>query len=153
DDIGFDEGGRAGDGAVDMGLGGQVHYRVRLVFTENAIQLGAVADIDLLKRVARAVAGFGQGFQVAGVGELVDVHHAIRRVANDVTDDRRADEAGAAGDEDFHGLGFAFSVSAEQVAGVDFFRHVLKGVGLAVGDDDVADALELLQVADDPRVV
>jgi hypothetical protein len=79
-----------------------VHDGVRLVLTKNAVELDAVADIDVLEGVALAVADFGQGFEVAGVGELVEVDHAVGGVANDVTDNRRTDEAGAAGDKNFH---------------------------------------------------
>ena len=55
-------------------------------------------------RVPVAVAGLGQRFEVAGVGELVDVRHRPVGVADDVTDDGRADEPRAAGDQDLHGF-------------------------------------------------
>jgi hypothetical protein len=34
-DIGFDERRRPGDRTVDMGLGSQVHHRIRLMFAEH----------------------------------------------------------------------------------------------------------------------
>ncbi|MOA17904.1 hypothetical protein D3C78_1381820 [compost metagenome] len=59
DDIGLDEGCRAVDGAVDVGFGGQVHHGIRSMLAEHPFDFGAVADVDLLERVARAAARFG----------------------------------------------------------------------------------------------
>lgn len=39
------------------------------------------------------------------------------------------------------------TVAAKQVAGVDLFGHIAQGWRLAVGNDDVAHALEFVQVA------
>ncbi|MNE07534.1 hypothetical protein D3C80_1001570 [compost metagenome] len=52
DDIGFDEIGRAGDGAIDVALCRQMHNGVRLVGGKDPIQFGAVADIYLLEGIA-----------------------------------------------------------------------------------------------------
>ncbi|MNR30379.1 hypothetical protein D3C85_1478320 [compost metagenome] len=54
DDIGFDEIGRASDGAIDVALCRQMHHGIRLVGGKDAIQLGAVADIYLLERITSA---------------------------------------------------------------------------------------------------
>ncbi|MNF06536.1 hypothetical protein D3C80_2065050 [compost metagenome] len=43
-----------------------------------------------------------QRLEVAGVGQLVEVEHFVLGVADQVTDQRRADEASAAGDEYAH---------------------------------------------------
>ena len=40
-------------------------------------------------------------------------------------------------------------VATEEVAGVDLVGHVVQAGVVAVGDDGLADRLELLQVADD----
>ena len=42
------------------------------------------------------------------------------------------------------------SVSVEEVAGVDLVPDVIEAGGVAVGDDGLGEALELLQVVDDP---
>ena len=68
---------------------------------EDAVDRRAVADIDLEMRVAVAVARLGQRFEIAGVGQLVDVGDRPVGVADDVADHGRADEARAAGDQDF----------------------------------------------------
>ncbi|MNT15504.1 hypothetical protein D3C72_1505610 [compost metagenome] len=54
DNIGFDKVGRAGDGAIDVALGRQVHHGIGLVGGKDPIQLGAVADIYLLEGIAIA---------------------------------------------------------------------------------------------------
>ncbi|MOA37532.1 hypothetical protein D3C78_1591310 [compost metagenome] len=79
-----------------------MHHGIGLVLAENALDCGALADIHLLEGIPRAGTGFGQGLEVASVGQLVEVDHIVCGVADDVANDRRADETGATGDEDFH---------------------------------------------------
>lgn len=66
-----------------MAFGGQVHDGIGLVLGKDAVEFCAVANIDLLKRVARAGAALGQRGQVARVGQLIDIDDAVARVAND----------------------------------------------------------------------
>lgn len=56
-----------------MALGRQVHHGVRLVLGKHPIQFGAVADIHLLKGITFTVCDTGQGFQVARIGEFIEV--------------------------------------------------------------------------------
>lgn len=44
------------------------------------------------------IADVGQGIEIAGVGQLVDVDHLPVGIADDLSRDGRTDEAGAAGD-------------------------------------------------------
>ncbi|MNZ86156.1 hypothetical protein D3C78_1049720 [compost metagenome] len=85
-----------------MGLGGQVHHRIGLALAEHSLDFKTVADIDLLEGVTLAGTSFGQGFEVTSVGQLVEVDHAVASIVDDVTNDRRTDEAGTAGNKDFH---------------------------------------------------
>lgn len=85
-----------------MGLGSQMHHCVWLVFAENTIQFGSVANINMLEGVALAVADFSQGFEVAGIGQLVEIDCRISRAADDVTNHCRTDETGSTGYENFH---------------------------------------------------
>ena len=80
-----------------MRLGRQVHDGVGLVLGEHAIQFGAVADVDLFEGIAGMIRHRSQRFQVARVGQLVQVHDRIARVANDMAHQGRADESGSAG--------------------------------------------------------
>ena len=104
DDVGFDEGRWPVDGAIDMAFGGQVHDGIGLVLGKDAVEFCAVANIDLLKRVARAGAALGQRGQVARVGQLIDIDDAVARVANDVAHQGGANKAGTAGNQEFHGV-------------------------------------------------
>jgi hypothetical protein len=101
--VGLDEGARAVDRAVDMAFGGEVHHGIGSVFREDAVERGAVADVGLFKGVAGAVRDLRHVGEVRSVGQRVEVHDLVA-LPDRVADDRRADEAGAAGDEEFHGL-------------------------------------------------
>lgn len=85
-----------------MALGRQMHHGVRLVSGKDPIQFGAVADIDLLKRVTIAVGYLCQGFQVARIGQLVEVDNDVLGVTNDVANNSRTDKTGTAGYKDLH---------------------------------------------------
>jgi len=95
--VGFNEVCRAVYGAVYVAFGGQVHDGVWLVLGQYAIYFGSVADVDLFESVAFAIAHFREAFEVAGVGEFVEVDHFVLGVLDDVADDGGAYEAGAAG--------------------------------------------------------
>ena len=105
-DVGLDEGGGAVDRAVDVAFRREMQHGIGPHFLEDRIERGAVADIDLEMAVSVAGAGFGQGVEVAGIGQLVDVGDRPVGVADDVTDDSGADESGAAGDEYLHAAAF-----------------------------------------------
>jgi len=97
-DVGFNEICGAVYGAIYVAFGGQVHDGVWLVLGQYAIYFAAAADVYLLEGVAFAIAHFRQAFEVAGVGEFVQVDHFVLGVLDDVADDGGAYEAGAAGD-------------------------------------------------------
>ena len=83
-----------------MALGGEVHHRVGLVFLEQFSQGCGLGDAGLLEGVVEVFAGAGQRVQIGRVGQLVDVDDAGMGVAQEMAHHRRADEPGAAGDED-----------------------------------------------------
>src|SRR5690606_26670742 len=116
--IGFDESGRPVDGAVDMRFGRQVHDGLRPMLAEYAIELGAVADVHLLERVALASGCIGQGLQVSGIGQLVHVHDGVKGLADDVAHQGRTDESGSAGNKNFH------RQASENTAGCRWDRSV-----------------------------
>ena len=101
-DIGLDKGGRAVDGAVHVRLGRQVHDRVRLELGQGATDHRAVADIGLQELVVRVVRDAGQRFEVAGVGQLVEVEHLVLGVIEQVANQRRTNKTRAAGDQNTH---------------------------------------------------
>ncbi len=102
DDVGLDERAGAVDRAVDVRLGGEVHHRVGLVLLENAADLVGVANIDVLEVIAGAVAGLGERFEVAGVGQLVDVDDLVVGFADQLPDHGGPDETGASCQQNLH---------------------------------------------------
>jgi hypothetical protein len=66
---------------------------------EKRIQGRPIADVGAAEDVARMVDQVGQRFQVAGVGQFVDIHHLPVRLVEQQAHQCRADETGAAGDE------------------------------------------------------
>ena len=73
DDVGLDK--RLGgiDGAVDVGLGGEIHDGVDVMFGEETGDEGGIADIAVRENVARVVREVGEVGGVAGVSERVEV--------------------------------------------------------------------------------
>ena len=92
---------RPGDRAVDVGLGGEVDDEVGVLRREQPGDEGAVADIA----PDEAEAGVGQQLpevvRVPGVGQGVEAQQPeVRMPLQHVPEEIRADESGAAGDED-----------------------------------------------------
>ena len=104
DDVGLDERCRTVDGAIHVAFRRQVHHCVRTVRFEDSRQRLPLDNVDLLEVVARIVGDRCQRFQVACIGELVDIHHFVVGVGNDMADHRRADKAGAACYKYFHDI-------------------------------------------------
>ncbi len=101
-DVGSHESGRPVDTAVDMALGGKVHDRARSVFGQKPIEQGPVADVAAHEAVARVAFERSQIFQVAGVGECVEIDDRLVALREPVEHEVAADEAGAAGHEHGH---------------------------------------------------
>jgi hypothetical protein len=81
-------------------FGGEVHHRAGRVLVEQRAQRCTVADVDLAERIARIAGRLGDGGEIGRVGELVDIDDESLGIIEEVSDHRRADEAGAAGHED-----------------------------------------------------
>ncbi|MNF46586.1 hypothetical protein D3C84_277560 [compost metagenome] len=85
-----------------MGLRGQVHYCIRLLVAKDPLYLGTVTDIHFFENVTLAAADFNQRFEIAGVGQFVEVDYAVASIAYDVANNSRADETCTTGDENLH---------------------------------------------------
>ena len=84
-----------------MAFRSQVHHGIRLVLCEYAVEFGAVANIHLLKSIARIACYLGQRFQIAGISQLIDIDDRVLGVLDNMTDNGRTDKARAAGNKDF----------------------------------------------------
>ena len=102
DDIGLDEGRRTVDRTVDMALGGEMHDRVDGVLAQQRGDQHTITDIALDEVVARAVADRSKRGEVGGVGQLVEIDHAMVGCRDQVAADGRADEACSPSHQDIH---------------------------------------------------
>ena len=87
---------------VPYGLYREMHHPFR---PEAVIGFGnrlPVADVGLEEAVVRVVVDGAQRSERAGIGELVDGEHLVASDEHEMTNNRRSDEAGAAGDENAH---------------------------------------------------
>ena len=84
-----------------MAFRSQVHHGIRLVLCEYAVEFGAVANIHLLKSIARIACYLSQRFQIAGISQLIDIDDRVLGVLDNMTDNGRTDKARAAGNKDF----------------------------------------------------
>ena len=98
--IGADELGRTVDAAVDVALGREMDDGARPMGREKAVEQRPVADVAADEHMALVAVERRQVLGVAGVGEGVEVEHRLVADRQPIEDEVRADEAGAAGDED-----------------------------------------------------
>ena len=105
------------DGTVDVAFGSKVQHGAGPVLGQQAIDQRAVAQIPLHKHVPRIALKAGEVFQVAGVGEFVEVDNGLVRLGQPVEHEVAADEAGAAGDENH---GSILTESASPTAEITF---------------------------------
>jgi hypothetical protein len=102
DHVGRDKILGAVDRAIHVALGGEVDERPRAVLGQEPRHEFAVGDVAPHEPVPRVIGQAREVGQVAGVGELVEVHDRLVGGGEPVEHEVTADEAGAAGDED-HG--------------------------------------------------
>ena len=65
---------RREDAAIHMRFGREVDYRIGLGFLEDPAQPILIAQIGLVKPIARIIGHRGQVLQVSGISELIDIH-------------------------------------------------------------------------------
>ncbi|MNQ93516.1 hypothetical protein D3C85_1089860 [compost metagenome] len=85
-----------------MGFGGQVHDGIGLEARKHGTDRGLIDDIGLDELIAGVGRDTSQRFQVAGIGEFVEIEHFMLGVLDQVTNQRRSDKTGAAGDKNTH---------------------------------------------------
>ena len=84
--VGLDKVRRPVDGAVNVGLGGQVHDGLRLEALDDCTDRCLVDDVGLDEFVAGVGCNALQRFKVTGVGQLVEVEHFVCGVPDKVPD-------------------------------------------------------------------
>ena len=99
DDVGVDEIRSLVDRSVDMAFGRQMDDRVGSHVADQAANVVAVGDVATNEAKAPIAGDRFERVEIAGIGQLVEDRDLVRRGCNQVADQRRADEAGAAGDQ------------------------------------------------------
>ena len=84
-----------------MRLGGEVKDFVGAGFREDAVHDVGITDVGLDKSKARLSEQVGERRQIAGVGQLIDDRDLVSGGMRE-PGEIRSDEAGAAGDKEFH---------------------------------------------------
>jgi hypothetical protein len=100
--IGLHECPRILDTSIHVRFGREVNQRIESFFQQSVYQLN-VADTPLDKSVSRIALNVGQILEVAGVGQLVEIHDAaIRLCRENVANEVRPDKSGSTGYKDSH---------------------------------------------------
>ena len=79
-----------------------MHDDVDVVAVQYVEDRPFVADVGVLEPVVVRILDRPQGGEISGIGQLVEVGHAVGRIAAQMPAHRRADEAGAAGHQKVH---------------------------------------------------
>src|ERR1051325_5059857 len=88
DDVGVDEIAGAGDRAVHVRFGGEMHDVSDRVALDDFEDGGFIAEVDLFESVFRMLRNFFQVHQMTGVGEAIEVDEPLDvRIVDDVMDD------------------------------------------------------------------
>ena len=96
---------------VHMGLGGEVHHNIKLLLLKQIHDKGTVRDISFHKVIIWPVCHGRKRFQIARIGQKVQIHNLILRILiHHMVNKIAADKTGASGNQDFHNQ-FLFSDS------------------------------------------
>ena len=105
-DVGVHKGARPCDRAIHVALGRKMHHDFGLVAGKHGPQRGEIAQVGPFKGVVGQAGHWVQAAQIGGVGQRVQVDELVLGVArHQEIEEVRADEAGAAGDQDSHVFG------------------------------------------------
>ena len=86
-----------------MAFGCQVNNPIGLVLIKNSFEFGRIQDVYFFKNIIRCMFNIPQVFEVACIGECIQVDDFVTRVFIDKQSyNMRADKAGTAGDYDGH---------------------------------------------------
>src|SRR5208283_1958184 len=107
-----------------MAFGGEMHHDFWPESCEDLVHAGRIYNVRADEGEARIGCYERQRFKIAGVGQLVDDEHRMRRLCDDLADNSGADETGAAGHED--APRFAYRVIQGPIHGA--FASKRKGV-------------------------
>lgn len=97
-----------------MAFGGKVQHGAGAVLGEQGIYQGAVTQVALHEDMARIALQAREVFQVAGVGEFVEVDDRLVGLDQPVEHKIATNEAGTASDQNCHSLNLPKNGSSNQ---------------------------------------
>ena len=101
EDVGLEEGRRSGNGAVDMGLGGEMNDGLGTKVLEGGADGRGITDVGLGKVVGGVEIEVGKRLGAGRVGEFVEVQDFVA-AGDEQANEIDADKAGTTGDEELH---------------------------------------------------
>src|SRR5262245_9558053 len=102
DNVGLDEFTRPVDGAVDMTLSGKIDDGAGTVLGEQSVDQRCFADVSTHKNMPFIILQTRQIFQIACIGELVEIDDKLVVVRQPVKNEVSANKPSAAGDYNTH---------------------------------------------------
>lgn len=84
------------DAAVDMGFGGKIDDGTRLVFGKQTADEIEIANVAFDEGVAGVAFQYGEVFQIACVGQGIEVDHRFVRLGQPIENEVATNEAGTA---------------------------------------------------------
>ena len=106
--VGAHEDAGVGDGAVHMAFSGKVDHDIGVLFLKETVHRLRIGDVRAHKTEARVVHDGREGFQIARVGQLIQIDQQDLRVfLEHIVHKVGTDKTGTAGDQ----IGFHRSVS------------------------------------------
>ena len=113
DDVCLNEIARATDRAIDVRFRGEVQDMANGMLLHDTQDFDFVAQIDLFENVFWMPANFFEIGQVSGIGQAIEIDQSLDHVLiDDMLNQVRTDETGAAGYEEFHAI-YSFKSSTE----------------------------------------
>jgi len=70
-----------------------MHNRIRTIIVEQPLEPTAIADVDAFKDVAGTIPRICERVEISGIGQRIDVDHGRFGLADQLPDERGADEA------------------------------------------------------------
>jgi hypothetical protein len=96
----FDERARAVNKPVYVAFRGKVHHDIRFMGLENSIEMSAVADISLFKRIFWHTCHPSYVIKASGISKGIDIHHVVAARYRQ-SNNRRTNESRAASHQKF----------------------------------------------------
>src|SRR5438105_15698723 len=80
----------------------KMHDAIDLLAKHHIGHRRLIADVDLVKSIARIASNLRERNRTRGIGELIDIDNPDAEIAHQMTADRRTNKSRPAGDQNLH---------------------------------------------------